>query len=76
MVISLSTLALRLASGDRSMGAEIAERAQLAASALTSSPANATALVSLATALVRTDTEATDVAERALQAIAGIKRGR
>ena len=72
VVISLSTLALRLASGDRSMGAEIAERAQAAASALASSPANATALVSLATALVRTDTEATDVAERALQAIAGI----
>ena len=43
-----------------------------AASTLASSPANATALVSLATALVRTDTEATDVAERALQAIAGI----
>jgi len=72
VVISLSTLALRLASGDRSMGAEIAERAQLAASALASSPANATALVSLATALVRTDTEATDVADRALQAIARI----
>ena len=71
-VISLSTLALRLASGDRSMGAQIAERAQLAASALTSSPANATALVSLATALIRTDMEAADVAERALQSIGGI----
>jgi hypothetical protein len=71
-VLSLSTLALRLASGDRSMGAEIAERAQFAASALASSPTNAPALVSLATALVRTDMEATDVAERALQAIAGI----
>ena len=72
VVISLSTLALRLASGDRSMGVEIAERAQLAASALAPSPANAMALISLATALVRTNMEATDVAERALQAIAGI----
>jgi hypothetical protein len=71
-VISLSMLALRLADGDRSMGAGIAERAQLAAAALASSSANAAALVSLATALVRTGIGATDVAERALQAIAGI----
>ena len=72
VVTSLSTLALRLASGDRPMGAEVADRADQAASALTSTPANATALVSLAAALVRTDRETTAVAERALQAVAGI----
>ena len=71
-VTSLSTLARTVANGDRSIGAEVAERARQAAAALTSNSANAQALVSLATALVRTDQEATTVGERALESIAGI----
>ena len=71
-VTSLSTLACTVASGDRSIGAAVAERARQAAGSLTSNPANAQALVSLATALVRTDQEAVSVGERALESIAGI----
>ena len=71
-VTSLSTLARTVASGDRSIGAEVAERARQAAVALTSSPANAQALVSLAAALVQTDQEAVTVGERALESIARI----
>ena len=71
-VTSLSTLARTVASGDRSIAAGVAERARQAAAALTSNPANAQALVSLATAMVRTDQEATTVGERALESIAGI----
>lgn len=71
-VASLSTLARILADGDRSIAAEVAERARQAAATLTPNPANAQALVSLATALVRTDQEAITVGERALESIAGI----
>lgn len=70
-VSSLSTLA-RTVAGDRSIGAEVAGRARQAATALAANPANAQALVSLATALVRTDQEAITVGERALAAIAGM----
>ena len=71
-VTSLAALARTVASGDPSTGAEVAERARQAAAALASSPANAQALVNLATALARTDQEAITVGERALAAIAGI----
>ena len=71
-VTSLSTLARVVADGDRSIAAEVAERARQEAAALSSSSANAWALVSLATALVRTDQEAITVGERALESIAGI----
>ncbi len=71
-VTSFSTLARTVASGDRSIAAGVAERARQAGAALTSNPANAQALVSLATAMVRTDQEAITVGERALESIAGI----
>ncbi|MFY9928204.1 MAG: ATP-binding protein, partial [Streptosporangiaceae bacterium] len=71
-VSSLSTLARTVAGGDRSIGAEVAERARQAAATLTSSPANAQALVSLAAALVQTGQEAITVGERALESIAEI----
>jgi hypothetical protein len=71
-VASLSALARRLANGDRSTAVQVAERARQAATALAPTPANAQALVSLATALAQTGLEAITVAERALQSIAGI----
>ena len=71
-VTSLSTLARILADGDRSIAAEVAERARQAAATLTPNPANAQTLVSLATALVRTDQEAITAGERALESIAGM----
>ena len=71
-VTFLSSLANRLASADRSIAAGVAERARQAAATLASIPANARALVSLVTALVRTDLEANGVAERALEATARV----
>ena len=71
-VTFLSSLANRLASADRSIAAGVAERARQAAATLASIPANARALVSLVTALVRTDLEADGVAERALEATARV----
>jgi hypothetical protein len=71
-VAFLSSLANRLASGDRSTAIGMAERARQAAATLASTPANARALVSLVTALINTGLEAGQAAERALQATARI----
>jgi len=71
-VISLSTLACRLASGDRSIAAQVAERARQAAADLDATPANARALVSLVTALDRTGLDDVTAADRALQSVGGI----
>src|SRR6266568_704678 len=71
-VISLSTLACRLASGDRSLAVQVAERARQVAAELVPTPANARALVSLTTALERTGLEDITVADRAVRSIARI----
>jgi hypothetical protein len=71
-VASLSTLARRLADGDRSTAAEVAEHARRVAAALAATPANARVLVNLTTALVQAGLEAETVGERALQAVTGI----